>query len=163
VRVCDNIPMVLCGNKVDMKDRKVKGKQITFHRKKNLQYYDIGAKSNYNFEKPFLCAGTQAGGRACARVCCHAGPGAARGGTGPLRHRPGTPAAAKKNTTTKQSGRKMIKLTDSSSNSSCFTCLLPFFFFPSSLFFFFLPGQAEQELQMASAAPLPADDDDDDL
>ena len=37
-----------------MKDRKVKGKQITFHRKKNLQYYDISAKSNYNFEKPFL-------------------------------------------------------------------------------------------------------------
>lgn len=27
---------------------------ITFHRKKNLQYYDISAKSNYNFEKPFL-------------------------------------------------------------------------------------------------------------
>ena len=25
-----------------------------FHRKKNLQYYDISAKSNYNFEKPFL-------------------------------------------------------------------------------------------------------------
>ena len=23
-------------------------------RKKNLQYYDISAKSNYNFEKPFL-------------------------------------------------------------------------------------------------------------
>jgi GTP-binding nuclear protein Ran len=37
-----------------MKDRKVKAKQITFHRKKNLQYYDISAKSNYNFEKPFL-------------------------------------------------------------------------------------------------------------
>eukprot|EP01119_Soliformovum_irregulare_P005630 TRINITY_DN17386_c0_g1_i1.p1 TRINITY_DN17386_c0_g1~~TRINITY_DN17386_c0_g1_i1.p1 ORF type:complete len:230 (+),score=77.30 TRINITY_DN17386_c0_g1_i1:35-691(+) len=54
VRVCDNIPVVLCGNKVDVKDRKVKPKQITFHRKKNLQYYDISAKSNYNFEKPFL-------------------------------------------------------------------------------------------------------------
>ena len=27
---------------------------ITFHRKKNLQYYDISAKTNYNFEKPFL-------------------------------------------------------------------------------------------------------------
>jgi GTP-binding nuclear protein Ran len=37
VRVCERIPMVLCGNKVDMKDRKVKAKQITFHRKKNLQ------------------------------------------------------------------------------------------------------------------------------
>jgi GTP-binding nuclear protein Ran len=45
---------VLVGNKVEIKDRKVKAKQITFHRKKNLQYYDISAKSNYNFEKPFL-------------------------------------------------------------------------------------------------------------
>merc|ERR1712071_585163 len=54
VRVCENIPMVLCGNKVDIKDRKVKAKSIVFHRKKKLQYYDISAKSNYNFEKPFL-------------------------------------------------------------------------------------------------------------
>jgi GTP-binding nuclear protein Ran len=54
VRVCENIPIVLCGNKVDVKDRKVKAKSIIFHRKKNLQYYDISAKSNYNFEKPFL-------------------------------------------------------------------------------------------------------------
>jgi len=45
---------VLVGNKVDCKDRKVKPKDIVFHRKKNLQYYDISAKSNYNFEKPFL-------------------------------------------------------------------------------------------------------------
>lgn len=74
VRVCEGIPIVLCGNKVDIKDRKVKAKTIVFHRKKNLQvnineilltkiinlflfifqYYDISAKSNYNFEKPFL-------------------------------------------------------------------------------------------------------------
>ncbi|KAB0347106.1 hypothetical protein FD754_011963 [Muntiacus muntjak] len=54
VRVCENIPIVLCGNKVDIKNRKVKAKSIVFHRKKNLQYYDISAKSNYNFEKPFL-------------------------------------------------------------------------------------------------------------
>jgi GTP-binding nuclear protein Ran len=54
VRVCENIPIVLCGNKVDIKERKVKPKTITFHRKKGLQYYDISAKSNYNFEKPFL-------------------------------------------------------------------------------------------------------------
>lgn len=54
VRVCENIPICLVGNKVDVKDRKVKAKNITFHRKKNLQYYDISAKSNYNFEKPFL-------------------------------------------------------------------------------------------------------------
>ncbi|OXB70746.1 UNVERIFIED_CONTAM: hypothetical protein H355_003781 [Colinus virginianus] len=40
--------------KVDVKDRQVKARQIQFHRKRNLQYYDISARSNYNFEKPFL-------------------------------------------------------------------------------------------------------------
>lgn len=53
-RVLENIPMVLVGNKVDVKDRQVKARQIHFHRKRNLQYYDISARSNYNFEKPFL-------------------------------------------------------------------------------------------------------------
>merc|ERR1711964_575691 len=54
VRVCENIPIVLVGNKVDVKDRQVKAKNIQFHRKRNLQYYDLSARSNYNFEKPFL-------------------------------------------------------------------------------------------------------------
>ena len=54
VWVCENIPIVLCGNKLDIKDRKVKAESIVFRRKKNLQYYDISAKSNYNSEKPFL-------------------------------------------------------------------------------------------------------------
>lgn len=54
VRVCENIPIVLVGNKVDVKDRKVKAKQITYHRRHNLQYFDVSAKSNYQFEKPFL-------------------------------------------------------------------------------------------------------------
>ncbi len=53
-RVCENIPIVLCANKIEVKDRKIKAKQITFHRKKNLQYYEISAKANYNFEKPFI-------------------------------------------------------------------------------------------------------------
>jgi GTP-binding nuclear protein Ran len=53
-RVCENIPIVLCGNKVDVKNRQVKPKQVTFHRKKNLQYHEISAKSNYNYEKPFI-------------------------------------------------------------------------------------------------------------
>ena len=35
-------------------ERKVKTSAVTFHRKKNLQYFEISAKSNYNFEKPFL-------------------------------------------------------------------------------------------------------------
>lgn len=85
VRVCENVPIVLCGNKVDvnvsrilgclcmrhyihrnvlyptsflflsdLQERKVKTGAVTFHRKKNLQYFEISAKSNYNFEKPFL-------------------------------------------------------------------------------------------------------------
>lgn len=54
VRVCENVPIVLVGNKADIKNRKVKAKAITFHRRKNLAYYDVSAKSNYNFEKPFL-------------------------------------------------------------------------------------------------------------
>lgn len=29
--------------------RQVKPKQVTFHRKKNLQYHEISAKSNYNY------------------------------------------------------------------------------------------------------------------
>ncbi|KAJ5941888.1 GTP-binding nuclear protein GSP1/Ran [Penicillium verrucosum] len=74
VRVCENIPIVLTGNKVDVKERKVKAKTITFHRKKNLQYYDISAKSNYNFEKPFLWLARKLVGnpqlvRLCRRSC----------------------------------------------------------------------------------------------
>jgi GTP-binding nuclear protein Ran len=53
-RVCDNIPIVLVGNKVDVKDRKVKARQILFPRKHGIQYYDISAKTNYQFEKPFV-------------------------------------------------------------------------------------------------------------
>ena len=35
-RIVENIPIVLIGNKVDQRDRIVKARQITFHRKKNL-------------------------------------------------------------------------------------------------------------------------------
>lgn len=54
VRVCEKIHMCLVGNKVDIKDRKVRSRQVVFHRKKNIPYYEISAKSNYNYEKPFL-------------------------------------------------------------------------------------------------------------
>ncbi|KAJ1349498.1 hypothetical protein KIN20_005078 [Parelaphostrongylus tenuis] len=54
VRVCENIPIVLCGNKIDAKNRKVNAKSMYFHRKNNLQYYEISAKCNYNIKKPFL-------------------------------------------------------------------------------------------------------------
>ncbi|GFP95486.1 GTP-binding nuclear protein Ran-3, partial [Phtheirospermum japonicum] len=53
-RVCDSIPIVLCGNKIDIKNKQVKAKQVTFHKKKNLQYFEISSKSNYNYEKPFM-------------------------------------------------------------------------------------------------------------
>ena len=52
-RVCGKIPIVLVGNKCDMKERRVKAKNITYHQRKNMPYFDISAKSNYNFEKPF--------------------------------------------------------------------------------------------------------------
>ncbi|XP_033150290.1 GTP-binding nuclear protein Ran-like [Drosophila busckii] len=54
LRVCDKIPIVLCGNKVDVKNRKIKPKHIVYHRQENLQYFEISAKSNLNYEKPFL-------------------------------------------------------------------------------------------------------------
>ncbi|OAR00334.1 hypothetical protein LLEC1_02060 [Akanthomyces lecanii] len=53
-RICSSIPIVLCGNKVDVKDRAVKPRSIMFHRKKHIQYYDIAALANYNIEKPLL-------------------------------------------------------------------------------------------------------------
>ena len=52
--VLDDIPLVVCGNKVDMEGRVVKHKDITFHVTHKCQYYDISAKSSYNYEKPFL-------------------------------------------------------------------------------------------------------------
>ena len=46
--------LINVGNKVDNADRKVKARQILFPRKHGIQYYDVSAKSNYQFEKPFL-------------------------------------------------------------------------------------------------------------
>lgn len=76
IRVCENIPVVLCGNKVDVKNRQVKAKAVTYHRKKNLQYYEISAKSNYNFEKPFLYLARKIAGWVLSSFCskstlCH--------------------------------------------------------------------------------------------
>lgn len=52
--MCPNIPVVICGNKVDHVDRKVQPKAITFPRRKGLPYYDVSVKANYNIEKPLL-------------------------------------------------------------------------------------------------------------
>jgi GTP-binding nuclear protein Ran len=57
-KVCGNIPIILTGNKVDVEQREIASKQIVEKLKENLhtntEYLDISAKSNYNFEKPFL-------------------------------------------------------------------------------------------------------------
>ena len=48
-----DMPMVLCGNKIDCVSlRQIKPSEIS---PGHNSYYDISAKSNYNFEKPFLC------------------------------------------------------------------------------------------------------------
>ena len=54
VRVCPNIPIVLVGNKIDMRDRKVQARRVTFHKKNNMRYFEVSAKSNFHFELPFL-------------------------------------------------------------------------------------------------------------
>jgi len=53
-RVKEGIPMVLVGNKSDVKERTVNAKQITFHRKKNIQYYEISVRKGYMIDKPLL-------------------------------------------------------------------------------------------------------------
>lgn len=48
-KVAECIPIVMIGNKVDVKDKKVKARQITYHRKKNLAYFDVSSLSNYQY------------------------------------------------------------------------------------------------------------------
>jgi len=52
-RVQGDIPIVLVGNKADVKERKVAPAQITFHRRKGIPYVEMSAKANYNFQVPF--------------------------------------------------------------------------------------------------------------
>lgn len=55
--VCPNSPIIIVGNKADIKERKVKCSQITTLKNKyDCLYFDISAKSNYNYEKPLLFA-----------------------------------------------------------------------------------------------------------
>ena len=53
--VCKEIPMAICGNKIDLKDAKIKpAEKRALINRHGSPYYDISAKSNYNFEMPFL-------------------------------------------------------------------------------------------------------------
>ncbi|OMJ89087.1 hypothetical protein SteCoe_8808 [Stentor coeruleus] len=54
IRVCENIPIVLIGNKVDVKDRKVDTEMISCHRRYNMQYFEVSVKYKFQIEKPFL-------------------------------------------------------------------------------------------------------------
>jgi GTP-binding nuclear protein Ran len=49
-----DIPVVLCGNKVDSPKRSVTQTSINFHRKAGVKYYDISVKSDYNCSFPLL-------------------------------------------------------------------------------------------------------------
>lgn len=47
-------PMVMLSTKLDDSPNiKIKQKMITFHRKKNLQFYNICSKTSYNLLRPF--------------------------------------------------------------------------------------------------------------
>lgn len=54
VRVCEIIPIALVANKIDHVDCKVKPRMITFHRKKNLQFYPVSAIAAVNVLSPFV-------------------------------------------------------------------------------------------------------------
>ncbi len=44
--------IILCGNKADIRDRKVQRRQITFPDKKHIPYFDISAKVGNNIWEP---------------------------------------------------------------------------------------------------------------
>ncbi|WP_350262720.1 GTP-binding protein (plasmid) [Pantoea sp. BJ2] len=54
VRICENIPIVAVGNKLCLLNDSSSSLGLSFLKKKNIKYYDVCAKSNYNVEKPFL-------------------------------------------------------------------------------------------------------------
>eukprot|EP00029_Vermamoeba_vermiformis_P010487 TRINITY_DN5508_c0_g1_i1.p1 TRINITY_DN5508_c0_g1~~TRINITY_DN5508_c0_g1_i1.p1 ORF type:complete len:290 (-),score=42.63 TRINITY_DN5508_c0_g1_i1:70-939(-) len=53
-RVQHDGSVVLVGNKWDVLERKVAKKDVRFHHKKALQYYEVSAKTGYYLKAPFL-------------------------------------------------------------------------------------------------------------
>lgn len=50
-----NIPVVVCGSKVDLENYgEAEGEELSFHKTKGLPYCDISVKSPYNLEEPLL-------------------------------------------------------------------------------------------------------------
>lgn len=64
-----DLPVAICGNKVDSRDRKVLAQNITYHRDLQLfrsgsmAYYEVSSKSNYQYERPFMFLIRQVTGR----------------------------------------------------------------------------------------------------
>lgn len=55
IRICNSVPIVLVGNKCEIKDKDVEDEKITiFKRKFQVHYIEISARLNKNYEKPFL-------------------------------------------------------------------------------------------------------------
>ncbi|XP_066955713.1 uncharacterized protein [Macrobrachium rosenbergii] len=52
MRVCEGIPVVLCANKIDVKERKVKSKSITYPMKFNIGFFEISVKSRICLKEP---------------------------------------------------------------------------------------------------------------
>lgn len=61
-RICPKSPIIIVGNKADLKERKVSDREISdrIHTKTMLNagivYFDISVKTNYNCDKPLLAA-----------------------------------------------------------------------------------------------------------
>jgi GTP-binding nuclear protein Ran len=54
-RITPSVPIVLCFNKADVKEKKITPAHYNYFRNKyGLPMYEVSARSNYNFEKPFL-------------------------------------------------------------------------------------------------------------
>ena len=54
MRICPNVPVILCGNKTDiMNSYKIQKKDVKF-KQQNVQYYEISVKNEFNLNKPFL-------------------------------------------------------------------------------------------------------------
>ena len=47
-------PIVVCGNKVDIENRQVQFRDVTFPLKYHVQYFEISALANYNIDEPFI-------------------------------------------------------------------------------------------------------------
>jgi GTP-binding nuclear protein Ran len=52
VRVRPMVQVVLVGNKVDVRERKVSASQVTFHKARGMQYIEISAKSGLHSDSP---------------------------------------------------------------------------------------------------------------